>query len=124
MIKRLNAVIRLTGLGLASANAVTLSTPHGESVRLQVSLASDDGTVQDPGGGTFTFRMTHPVGGRVIFRDKTLGTVGQRETLLDLAIPASIPAGSYQWDLWFTPAAGSLHQVIPLGSFLLLPSSG
>ena len=93
MIKRLNAVIRLTGLGLASANAVTLSTPHGESVRLQVSLASDDGTVQDPGGGTFTFRMTHPVGGRVIFRDETLGTVGQRETLLELAAPASIPAG-------------------------------
>ena len=120
----MNAVIRLTGLGLASANAVTLSTPHGESVMLQVSLASDDGTVQDPGGGTFTFRMTHPVGGRVIYRDETLGTVGQRETLLDLAIPASIPAGSYQWDLWFTPAAGSLHQVIPLGSFLILPSSG
>lgn len=123
MIKRLKAIYPNTGLGVAATQAESLRVPHGDTASLIVSVGSDDGTLLDVNSGVLEFRLLHPVGGQVLYRSTATGTAGSFETVVPIALPNNLPAGSYQWDLWYTPNAGTAHQVIPLGSFQFHSSS-
>jgi hypothetical protein len=123
MYCRLKGVIQTTGLKMASAQAETLSLPHGDEGTILVSVSDDAGIVQDLGGVTLTFRILHPVGGQVLYRSTSTGAPGRKELAVVVEPPTSIPPGSYQWDLWFTVSGGTDSQCIPLGAFMILQSS-
>ena len=123
MIKRLKAVYPNTGLGVTASQAESLRVPHGDSASLIVSVGSDDGTILDVNAGTLEFRLLHTIGGQVLYRSSVTGAAGSYETVVPVALPSSIPAGFYHWDLWYTPLAGTAHQVIPLGGFQFHSSS-
>jgi hypothetical protein len=112
---RILAVLQLTGLGVVSPESTSIAHAHGEPVTLSVSVQSDDGMHCNPAGRTYTLRISPTVDGAgPIYRTTLTPNAAQADWSQDIpvAIPISVPPGTYRWDLFVTHGEQSYAAVL------------
>lgn len=109
------------GMGTELPAAKAIAVPHGQVATLSVTVRKDDGTTPDLRNAVFTFRLISPVAGSQRYQTTGAGTIlGTGELTIN---PTNLEVGSYHWDLWLLPSGGTITQVIPLGSWMILQTS-
>jgi len=115
------------GIGTVQQEGKTISLPRGESCTLELYTTDDAGIVPDLQLATFEFRLINPLMPRnVLYRVSATGSTADQlrngHATFQIALPGSVDAGTYHWDLWMTLASAN-RQLVPLSAFLVLNSS-